>query len=228
MESSRHAEEGLNFDLLRSLTQTNQIIKTRIKPPPPPPPQKKTFRLLCCGRRARAALPSGAWKEKIVAGWLPPTVPTAAFYFSSSCTALCLQLVIKRGGGGKYLKGGDFNDGQVKFNTNISKEMTSEPKLTCQIQLRITRSCTTEALRTAAPLILALTEALEMNSIEDFFFSESTIIIASESKQGEGRSLNRSMNALKSIPNPQRLAVIKTIAFSLYSILNTNNLFTAK
>jgi len=78
--------------------------------------------------------------------------------------------------------------------------MTSEPNLTCQIQLQIARSFTTEALRTAASLILALTEALEMSFIEEFLFSESTIIIASESKQGEGRSLNRPMIPLKSIP----------------------------
>jgi hypothetical protein len=89
--SSRHAEESLNFGPLQSLTQTNKLIKTRLKAIPP--------RLLFFGRRARAAPPSGAWKEKIVAGWLPPTVPTAAFYFSSSCIALCLKSVIKRGGG---------------------------------------------------------------------------------------------------------------------------------
>jgi hypothetical protein len=57
----------------------------------------------------------------------------------------------------------------VKFNTNTSKKVASEPKLTCQIQLGIARSCTTEALRTAALLFLALTEALKMNSIEEFY-----------------------------------------------------------
>jgi hypothetical protein len=70
MESSRHAEESLNFDLLRSLKQTNQIIKTRIKPPTTTNTTKKPTAYF----GAAGNIP-GAWKERIVAGWLPPIVP---------------------------------------------------------------------------------------------------------------------------------------------------------
>jgi len=101
---------------------------------------------------------------------------------------------------------GSRDDGQVKFNKNMSKEMTSEPNLTCQIQLRIARSCTTEALRTAALFILALIgrlkkpkEGLVAPAVYEVFLSHKSAsrwVVGRRSKKGEGGRQEREGDVL--------------------------------